>query len=268
MKDQYFGDLNDYRKYGLLRALAAGDSLKIGVCWMLTPPDGRRDGSRLRYFEQPERFRAHDPLLFDALRESVKVRRVRRVAEIERAWSAGVLTRSSLAQPETQGARQRRSLGQPVAGEDTRAPLLPGASFYPEVVPDGAISRAVWCQRMLGHLRDADLIFFDPDNGLEVPSKPWGRNESSKYLFWREVEAAWSRSHSLLIYQHFPRVDRGRYTARLVREVSRRLRPAQVFAFRTSSVLFLLAAQARHVCPLHQRAAILRKRWQNQIDVA
>ena len=102
MKDQYFGDLNDYRKYGLLRMLADAGSFRIGVCWMLTPPDGRRDGSRLRYLEQPERFRTHDPLLFDALHESVKARQVRCVAEIERAGSAD---------------------------GDTRAPLLPGAAF-------------------------------------------------------------------------------------------------------------------------------------------
>jgi len=36
MKNQYFGDINDYRKYGLLRCFAEA-GLNIGVCWMLTP---------------------------------------------------------------------------------------------------------------------------------------------------------------------------------------------------------------------------------------
>jgi hypothetical protein len=41
MKDQYFADINDYRKYGLLRIL--GEGLRVGVCWMLTKPDGSGD---------------------------------------------------------------------------------------------------------------------------------------------------------------------------------------------------------------------------------
>ena len=40
MKNQYFGDINDYRKYGLLRLIAKKTGLKIGICWMLTPDDG------------------------------------------------------------------------------------------------------------------------------------------------------------------------------------------------------------------------------------
>jgi hypothetical protein len=37
VKHQYVGDINDYRKYALLRALSAGGANRIGVCWMLTP---------------------------------------------------------------------------------------------------------------------------------------------------------------------------------------------------------------------------------------
>ena len=42
MKVQYFGDVNDYRKFALLRLLA--DKFKIGVCWMLTEADGSGRG--------------------------------------------------------------------------------------------------------------------------------------------------------------------------------------------------------------------------------
>jgi len=31
MKDQYFGDINDYRKYGLLRAIVRSSELRIMV---------------------------------------------------------------------------------------------------------------------------------------------------------------------------------------------------------------------------------------------
>ena len=43
MKNQYFGDVNDYRKYGLLRALQGEGSLSTLVAWMLTPDDGSNE---------------------------------------------------------------------------------------------------------------------------------------------------------------------------------------------------------------------------------
>lgn len=49
MKEQYVGDISDYRKYALLRALSAGGANRIGVCWMLTPSDGSSDGNKLGY---------------------------------------------------------------------------------------------------------------------------------------------------------------------------------------------------------------------------
>ena len=55
VKDQYFGDVNDFRKYGLLRVLAGSDRLRLGVCWMLTAPDGRTNGEFLAYLGQPKK---------------------------------------------------------------------------------------------------------------------------------------------------------------------------------------------------------------------
>jgi hypothetical protein len=40
MKNQYFGDINNYRKYGLLRAVIHATRLRLLVAWMLTPDDG------------------------------------------------------------------------------------------------------------------------------------------------------------------------------------------------------------------------------------
>ncbi len=62
MKEQYAGDISDYRKYALLRALAGPGGLKPGVCWMLTPPDGRADGNKVGYIDESksrERSRGH-----------------------------------------------------------------------------------------------------------------------------------------------------------------------------------------------------------------
>ena len=67
MKNQYFGDINDYRKYGLLRTLQRLSGLTVGVCWYLTADDHSNDGGRRKYLTNPARWRYYDPELFDAL---------------------------------------------------------------------------------------------------------------------------------------------------------------------------------------------------------
>jgi hypothetical protein len=82
MKNQYVGDINDYRKYGLIRALSASGKLSTAVCWMLTGDDGRRDGEKTAYLGQPGKYRDHDPDLFDRLREQVQAGSARNVGAI------------------------------------------------------------------------------------------------------------------------------------------------------------------------------------------
>jgi hypothetical protein len=83
MKDQYFGDVNDFRKYGLLRNLVLPMGLKLGVCWMLTASDGRSDGKFLSYLEHPLLFEHFDPPLFKWLKTVVVHENDRRVVRIE-----------------------------------------------------------------------------------------------------------------------------------------------------------------------------------------
>src|SRR5271169_1019783 len=90
MKDQYFGDVNDFRKYGLLRLLVGPGSLRLGVCWMLTEPDGRTDGTLLAYLGQPTTYRHHDPVLFDWLSKVISEENDRRTARIETSTMLGL----------------------------------------------------------------------------------------------------------------------------------------------------------------------------------
>ena len=61
MKNQYFGDINDYRKYGLIRILSDGGIIRTGICWMLTPDDTRTDGKFTQYLINPEEYKKFDP---------------------------------------------------------------------------------------------------------------------------------------------------------------------------------------------------------------
>lgn len=70
MKDQYVGDVKDFFKYGLLRALD-GCGLPQIMCWMLTGPDGTTQGLKIDYLRDP-RFRRFDPPLYDSMKSIVE----------------------------------------------------------------------------------------------------------------------------------------------------------------------------------------------------
>lgn len=227
MKNQYFGDINDYRKYGLLRALWSGGQGSLLVVWMLTPDDGNSDGRFRSYLRESERWRDYDQGLFDGLTS---------------------LLRSSA----------------PNVSLIEQSNLLPMASFYSVEVPDTREDRAAWRRGLLEAVGGVDLVFFDPDNGIEVPSKPVGRKGSSKYVTWCEIEACWDAGCSVLIYQHFRREKREPLARRLVLELKNRTGAYFTEAFRTPRVLFLLAAQRRHA-RIFQDGLQRLSRWGEQI---
>jgi hypothetical protein len=231
MKNQYFGDVNDYRKYGLLRALTDRGGLSTAVCWMLTPDDGRSDGRFTEYLEQPERWRAYDPALFDILRELV-------VGQGERNID--------------------------MAGE---AGLLPAARFFVRTLRDDLQSRSRYFEVFWEVAQGCDLIFFDPDNGLEVRSRPAGRKGSSRYLYWAELEQAFSGGYSVLVYQHFRREKRDAFVERMAREMRHRTGAARVYSFRTARVVFFLAPAERHAAAFEPAIACLPGTWGDQIRV-
>ena len=64
MRDRFVGDVGDFGKYGLLRALCGRD-LRLGVVWYYV-------GDRMTtYLRDPGRFSACDPQLFETLRKVV-----------------------------------------------------------------------------------------------------------------------------------------------------------------------------------------------------
>ncbi|MFH1920351.1 MAG: hypothetical protein ABIP48_10765 [Planctomycetota bacterium] len=231
MKNQYFGDINDYRKYGLLRALQRGGTRKLLVAWMLTPDDGGRDGGFRDYLQQPGRWRRFDAELYDGLRALLQAAPTPQVSLIE------------------------------------SSSLLPSTSYYSELVPGAREDRDAWRTGLLHAACGTDLVFLDPDNGIEVSSRPIGRKGSSKYVAWKEIEEIWDAGCSLLIYQHFRREPREAFADRMVTQLRKRTGAPFTRAFRTAHVLFLLAAQARHETSLGKAMSCSLPAWQGQIDI-
>jgi hypothetical protein len=91
MKHQHFGDIHDFRKYGLLRILQQHGDLQLLVAWMLTADDGGGDGRKRRYLEQPERWWAHDPELFDGIQDLLRLEGAPSITLLE---TSGLLPRT------------------------------------------------------------------------------------------------------------------------------------------------------------------------------
>ncbi len=229
MKNQYFGDVNDFRKYGLLRAISNAVQFQMSVAWMLTPDDGSTDGKFTAYLDAPVAWRSHDPELFDGIKALMNSGAPRSVALIE------------------------------------STDLLPGTTYHSTVTPDPASERDSWFQNLRDTLTGADFVFFDPDNGIEIQSRPYGRRKSSKFVFWRELETIWSTGSSLLIYQHFIREKREKFVGRMLASLRERTRGSFVEAFSTSHVVFLMALQSRHQNLHASIVGTVRRRWGDQI---
>jgi hypothetical protein len=70
MQNRYTGDIGDYVKLAILRALMHGR--RLGVGWWLYPDESHNsDGRHISYLSQPEVWRRFDPALFDHLKAVV-----------------------------------------------------------------------------------------------------------------------------------------------------------------------------------------------------
>lgn len=174
MKNQFVADVNDYFKYGLLRALSARGGLSpIGIWWMLTDDDAGAHGSKLDYLKDHERYGACDEDLYKKLGR-IANKKIRHVFDIEK----NELINSAQYWP-CNGGRVR---------------IATKASHEKLSDPYG---RALDFKCMLTKFKDCPLIFADPDNGIETKSA-----SRERHIRWSEIAALFDAGKSLVVYQH------------------------------------------------------------------
>lgn len=199
------------------------------VAWMLTSDDGSSDGKFVSYLDNPQKWSIHDRPLYEELRHILSGNTKRQVKLIE---------------------------------ETT---LLGGAHYFSDSVPDLATARNDWFSFLLSQIDPIDIVFLDPDNGLEIKSRPYGTVKSSKFVYWREIESLWSKGKSLLIYQHFIREKRIDFIGRMLVTLHTKTPNSLVEAFSTPHVVFFMALQPEHQ-HFHQKIVIsVQKNWAGQI---
>ena len=171
MKNQYFGDIGDYGKYGLLRFLAEHE-VTIAVNWYLTKNDQSNDGN-IRGYLTKEKNRIYDPDLFDVLKRMC-----------------------------TQNEKDVcifASLG-----------MISGVGYYDKTVEpvlstlavsEKRAARKQWHQEALAVCDGFDLVFLDPDNGLRS-GIPTAKKDANKFVYSSEVADYYERGQDVVYYCH------------------------------------------------------------------
>jgi hypothetical protein len=203
MKNQYIGDINDYKKYSLIEIISEVLNEKILFAWMLTDDDARTDGEKLYYLNNSNNERQLNPELFDKLKS---------------------IDKSSC----------RIDTIQDLLGENY--------NYYSESLYDSKEKRMNYFEALLIEAKKVGLVFFDPDNGMEVKSVKYGNRNSSKYVYWNEIQQFAELGKDILIYQHFPRKNREQYINDLKMELQEKTK-LEVLPISTENVLFLLATK-------------------------
>ena len=182
MQDRYTGDIGDFSKLGLLRALRSA-GLSIGLNWYLTPNETHNsDGRHVDYLRQDE-YRACDEGLWLGLKAIVD------------------------------GGRREVRL---MENDD-----ILRATFFSECLdfrglrkPERIARRAAWFARSLDVMAGRDIVCVDPDNGLVVPSA-LGRPKENKYVLPEELASYYAQGSTVVYYQHKARRKDPFYTDQL-----------------------------------------------------
>lgn len=186
MQDRFVGDIGDFGKYGLLRALTGihpplppKERLSLGIVWCVPDeqtitktPEGHGQSISYLFNEKVEsRFQRCDPALFNALKNIV--------------YSARNLQGVDLSQ---------------ILGSYT--------TFYD--VPINHNVRKQWIDDAVSHTSKAKIVFLDPDVGMadaegNAPKKTsYQSKDASNYIFLSEI-TPFMQGKTVIIYQSFGR---------------------------------------------------------------
>jgi len=172
MQNKYVGDIGDFGKYGLLRALCGVSpcdprkKLSLGIVWYFNPDDSGVGGNRLEYLLNPARFRPCDPALFHALFWIVLTNQ----RDVTRIGDSDIFPRDT--------------------------------AFFPHPVPAQIVERRAWLNQSLADTARRELVFLDPDIGL-ANNLDSGDQPSRMHVYSNEVGRFASQGNSVVLYHSF-----------------------------------------------------------------
>ena len=139
-------------------------------------------------------------------------------------------------------------------------------------------SRERWLKGAYDAVKECEVVFLDPDNGLEVKSASMFSKKGPKYTFLSDLNQYWKNNKSLVIYQHLSRGSKKKeqlkYRAKQIKEhfVNEGLKPySSAFALyykRISPRFFIVLPSTSHKDALLYRAEhFVEGSWGQHFDI-
>lgn len=163
MQNKYVGDESDFAKYYLLINLYRNDFI-LGINWCMVEDEDNNDGKRISYLKN-NKFHSIDGNLIQKINAIID--------------------------------NDCRNIGSIQQSEIFHSNTL----YFSEIIPFET-ERFLWHESSLKYLETCDIIFYDPDNGLEVKSIGKLHPNAKKYIYYDEIREAFRKGKSLVIYQH------------------------------------------------------------------
>jgi hypothetical protein len=231
MQNRYAGDVGDFGKFALLRALAF--DRRVGIIWYLTSEirEKTSDGKHLGYLCKPDRFRKLDCELFDQLNSF-----------------CNEFTKS----PKLRSVRQLEQYG-----------LLNSATYFSKEVPIDGQLRMKWVSEIMqSEIAASELFFLDPDNGIV------GDRLTHKHVALDEISLLRRLNKPLVIYHHQTRVKGGACVEAV--NLVRKMRAVgcervELIRLRPYSSRFYVVADHNEL--ISQRLAEFVSRWDGFVQV-
>ena len=160
-----------------------------------------------------------------------------------------------------------------MAAVEAKGVLPPDTLFYRELLSldqtplrERRMKRQIWLSDGLGQVEAADIVFYDPDNGLEISSRSRTDGKGPKHVFYDELASCWERGQSIVVYHHTDRSgnasDQVKRRIQDLRQHLEAVSPMAIRFRRRSSRVYFVLPQPYHYERLQARAvAFLRSGW-------
>jgi hypothetical protein len=222
MQVRQIGGVGDYGKFALLRHLMK--DRRLAVCWYLTGESGEtKDSERhFEYLKRPDEFRNFAPEVFDHLVE----------------FDGG---RGALIDPLTELHMSR---------------ILGNAVFLRQEVPRRASSRQQWLDVLVDSVRGTNLVFLDPDCGIQ------GKRLTTGHVALAEIAALRRPDRALIIgHQQSGRRSEVKFLADQMRSIG--CDPIEIIRLRLVTSRFYVIAD--HDSAMTELIATFVKKWGDRV---
>jgi hypothetical protein len=231
MQDRYIGDVGDFGKYLLLNDIynISKGSIRLGINWFYVSGknEGETEGGKpvttvtpvFNYLSDKNKYSNKYCTCFPEL-----YRQLKNIVDNDRRNIKEIENNSVL-------------------------PI--GTVFYSKPLPLPYLlgARENWLDESLTNLKNTDIIFLDPDNGIQTEKVKKTQSKANKYVFKDEIKQYYDSDKSLIIYNHKDHKPRDEYNTKIsgIRNYLNILNDIQVIRFKRVSVRdFIFLIQKDH----------------------